>query len=56
MQVHQLHLPADLETGRYEPFVGIYDRQTGDRVPLYDESGPTAETVYPGPLLEVTGP
>jgi hypothetical protein len=55
LQVHQLDLPAGLQGGEYGSFVGIYDRQTGERLPLYDGSGPTAETLYPGPLLEVAG-
>ncbi len=55
LQVHKLDLPAVLQTGEYRPFVGIYDRQTGERLPLYDASASTPETLYPGPLLEVAG-
>jgi hypothetical protein len=53
LQIHQLELPAYLAGGIYQPFVGIYDRPTGDRLPIHDGLGPTAETVYPGPALEV---
>ncbi|MFN2162593.1 MAG: ArnT family glycosyltransferase [Candidatus Promineifilaceae bacterium] len=53
LQVHRLQLPAGLQGGAYHPSIGIYDGQTGERVPLYDGSGPTAETVYAGPALEV---
>ena len=53
LQIHRLELAAHLAEGSYQPFIGIYDRQTGDRLPIHDGSGPTAETVYPGPVLEV---
>ena len=54
LQIHQLELPADLAAGAYQPVVGIYDRQSGERLPVHDGSGRTAETAVPGPLLDVT--
>ncbi|MFN2193265.1 MAG: ArnT family glycosyltransferase [Candidatus Promineifilaceae bacterium] len=53
LQIHRLELPAETEAGSYQPVVGIYDRQTGERLPLNDASGLTAETLFRGPLLEV---
>jgi 4-amino-4-deoxy-L-arabinose transferase-like glycosyltransferase len=53
LQIHRLDLPPDLPAGSYQPLIGIYDRQTGERLPLHDAAGPTAETVAPAPILEV---
>ena len=53
MQIHHLALPAHLAGGSYQPFVGIYDRQTGERLPVHDDLGPTDQTLVPGPYLEV---
>ncbi len=53
LQVHSLALPSDLAPGSYVSVVGIYDRQTGKRLPLHDAEGPTAETLFSGPYLEV---
>ncbi|MFN2136128.1 MAG: ArnT family glycosyltransferase [Candidatus Promineifilaceae bacterium] len=53
LQIHQLPLGADLPAGAYEAFVGIYDRPTGERLPLFDDQGATNETMFPVPLLEV---
>ena len=53
LQIHRLDLPSTIDAGSYYPIVGIYDRQTGERLRLNDTSGPTAETFFRGPPLEV---
>ena len=53
LQIHRLDLPSAIEAGSYYPVVGIYDRQTGERLQMNDASGPTAETFFRGPSLEV---
>jgi 4-amino-4-deoxy-L-arabinose transferase-like glycosyltransferase len=53
LQIHRLDLPQDMNPGPYRPFVGIYDRQTGERLPLSDDSGTGGGTLYEGPVLEV---
>jgi hypothetical protein len=53
LQIHRLDLPEDIGAGSYRPFMGIYDRQTGERLPLGDDSGLGGETLFEGPALEV---
>ena len=53
LQIHRLDLPQDMSAGPYRPFVGIYDRQTGERLPLSDDSGTGGGTLFEGPALEV---
>ncbi len=53
LQIHRLDIPAHLAEGSYQPMLGIYDRQTGNRLPLHDSAGPTNQTLFPAPLLEV---
>jgi hypothetical protein len=36
---HRLTLPADLKPGPYRIIVGLYDPQTGQRLPLLDAAG-----------------
>ncbi len=36
---HRLTLPADLKPGTYRIIVGLYDPQTGQRLPLLDAAG-----------------
>jgi len=36
---HTLQLPADLPGGSYQVAVGLYNPETGERVPLYDAAG-----------------
>lgn len=53
LQIHRLDIPAHLGDGPYQPMLGIYDFQTGNRLPLHDSAGPTDQTLFPAPLLEV---
>lgn len=52
---HRLTLPADLKPGPYRIIVGLYDPQTGQRLPLLDAAGKDAgnevvvATVQAGP-------
>jgi hypothetical protein len=51
LQVHQLAIPANTLPGTYQVVVGIYDRHTGQRLPLLGANdGITKETIYVPPL------
>ncbi|MDX1416964.1 MAG: glycosyltransferase family 39 protein [Candidatus Promineifilaceae bacterium] len=51
LQVHAIDIPADAQPGPYPTVVGIYDRPTGQRLPLLDDrSGATTAQV---PHLQV---
>ena len=41
---HRIHIPADLPAGMYALRTGLYDRETGQRLPILDDRGRTAET------------
>ncbi len=52
-QVHALPIAADMEDGTYTAVVGVYDRQTGVRLPVMHGDIATAETTIPVSALEV---
>lgn len=39
VQIHQMYLSPDTPPGSYETVVGIYDRESGNRLPLLDQAG-----------------
>jgi hypothetical protein len=39
VQVHPLFIPPETEAGVYDAVVGIYDRLSGERLPLLDSAG-----------------
>ncbi len=39
VQIHPLFIPPETEAGEYEAVVGIYDRLSGERLPLLDAIG-----------------
>ncbi|MCP4362135.1 MAG: glycosyltransferase family 39 protein [Chloroflexi bacterium] len=39
LQVHPINIPDTAVPGRYETIVGIYDRQSGRRLPVCDDGG-----------------
>ncbi len=53
-QIHPVTIPASTPTGSYQAIVGIYDRLSGERLPVVDagESGPGDFTAVPS--LEVS--
>jgi hypothetical protein len=53
LQIHRLENPSETAGGSYYPVVGIYDRQTGERLQLVGDAGVTGETVFKGPALKV---
>lgn len=44
IQVHPLTVPANTPAGSYETVVGVYDRSSGDRLPVIDEAGAVVDT------------
>jgi hypothetical protein len=53
---HELTIGAETPPGRYRIFVGMYQRETGGRLPVLDEHGmPQADTIVLG-TVEVTSP
>jgi hypothetical protein len=42
IQIHQFALPPDAAPGRYPAEVGLYDRITGDRLPVLDSAATSA--------------
>ncbi|MGW8318014.1 MAG: ArnT family glycosyltransferase [Candidatus Promineifilaceae bacterium] len=55
LQVHQLIVPPETPAGRYETTVGIYDRRSGDRLPVLDAGGQIVDTRAFVVPLEVDG-
>jgi 4-amino-4-deoxy-L-arabinose transferase-like glycosyltransferase len=53
LQIHNLDIPIEIDNGSYYPILGIYDRQTGERLPLSNNSETTGETLFEGPDLKV---
>ena len=45
VQIHPLVVPAGTAKGQYETVVGIFDRGSGDRVPVLDADGAISKTV-----------
>ncbi len=39
LQVHPVNVPTETQPGTYETVVGVYDRASGDRLPLLDSAG-----------------
>jgi 4-amino-4-deoxy-L-arabinose transferase-like glycosyltransferase len=52
-QVHELWIPEETEAGNYTAVVGIYDRVTGARLPVVNDTPPPGETTSLVPPLEV---
>jgi hypothetical protein len=52
-QILPVTVPADIQAGDYQVFVGIYDRPTGQRLPLLGDNGDLTGTVFEIPPLEV---
>ncbi len=46
MQVHPLLIPEGTQAGDYQSFIGIYDRPTGERLPVIHDPGETQKTVF----------
>ena len=40
VQVHQMQIPSDIVLGKYAVEVGLYDRATGDRLPIVNNTPP----------------
>jgi sulfur carrier protein ThiS len=44
MQIHQMYLPPDTPPGSYETVVGVYDRHSGNRLPLLNQAGDVVDS------------
>ncbi|HRQ38900.1 MAG TPA: glycosyltransferase family 39 protein [Chloroflexota bacterium] len=56
LQIHAIPIPADTPPGEYPVIVGIYDRTSGARLPVLDESGTAVDDKITGPLLVIRNP
>lgn len=56
LQIHPVSLPPDLPAGSYPVIVGWYDRLSGQRLAVLDESGQPVDDKVSGPALEVNTP
>ena len=45
VDAHQIPLPTEITPGAYRIVVGLYDKQTGQRVPLYNASGQSTDHI-----------
>ena len=53
LQIHPLTIPADIQPGDYPAVVGMYDKLTGQRLPIIDDSDESIDTVIEIPALQV---
>ncbi len=53
LQVHPVVVPAGIQPGYYQTFVGIYDRPTGQRLPLLSDDGDPQDTAVEISPLQV---
>lgn len=56
LQIHPLAVPAQAAAGAYPAVVGIYDRQSGARLPVLNTAGEVVDTVTAVAPLEVAEP
>jgi 4-amino-4-deoxy-L-arabinose transferase-like glycosyltransferase len=52
-QIHPVTIPAETSPGSYQAIVGIYDRLSGDRLPVLDEDGKVVGDFTAVPPLEI---
>lgn len=52
-QIHPIAIPADISPGSYSAIVGIYDRLSGDRLPVLDGDGAVVRDFTAVPSLEI---
>lgn len=50
MQIHMITLPDGVERGWYDLAVGVYSRDTGERLPAYDGASPVSDRILLQPL------
>lgn len=53
LQIHPISIPADTAPGSYPAIVGLYDRTSGERLPVLDENGKVVETSTAVPPLNI---
>lgn len=53
LQIHPVTIPADTAPGSYPAIVGLYDRASGERLPVLDEAGEVVETFTAVPPLNI---
>jgi hypothetical protein len=46
LQIHRLELPETLERGLYQLSVGVYSKDTGARLEVYDGAAPVADRIF----------
>jgi len=50
MQIHTLEMPISIERGWYDIAVGVYSRDTGARLPIYDDGQQVSDRLFLRPL------
>jgi len=53
LQIHPIPIPPDTAPGSYPAIVGLYDRTSGERLPVLDKSGEVVETYTAVPSLDI---
>lgn len=53
LQIHTLAVPEGTPAGDYQAVVGVYDRPTGQRLPVLQQNGESGETAWPVMALRV---
>ncbi len=53
-QIHQIAIPAETAPGSYQAIVGIYDRLSGDRLPVLGDDGEVLGDFTAVPPLEIS--
>jgi hypothetical protein len=54
LQIHPITVPADVVAGSYMTIVGMYDRLSGQRLPVLDEAGQVVDDKVQVPPLKVS--
>ncbi len=57
LQIHAVPIPTDAAPGEYPAIVGIYDRDSGVRLPVLNETGaPVDDKITVSPLIVIRNP
>ncbi len=53
IQIHPLTIPAESQPGSYRTIIGIYDRNTQERVPIFNKNSLPLDTFFDAPPLTI---
>jgi hypothetical protein len=56
IQIHSIPIPPQTIPGTYVAIVGMYDRASGQRLPVIGADGATGADWAPAPLLSIIAP